>query len=87
MFGAFGASFQQEQEREQELADYVRNRDYKFCGRGRNHFSNYARRTEDDPIVHTLDNHIPHCSLEAFTYCTEYYIVLLYLPPQSSHKL
>jgi hypothetical protein len=62
----------EEQEREQELANYVRNRDYKFRGRERNLFSNYARRTEDDPVVLTLNSHIPHCSLEAFTSCTEH---------------
>jgi hypothetical protein len=77
----------EEQEREQELTKCVRNLDYKFCGIGRNHFSKYARRTEDNPDVLTLDNHVPHCSLEALPYCIGHHIALLSLPPHFSHKL
>jgi hypothetical protein len=78
--------YKEEHEREQELANYVRNLDYKFCGIhvARNHFSNYARRTENDPVVLILDNHMPHCSLETFIYCTEHYLVLLSSPATST---
>ena len=37
--------------------------------------------------VRTLYCHLPHCSLEALTCCTQHYIALLSLHPHSIHKL
>jgi len=63
------------QAEEKELADYVRYLVYKFFGTGRKHFINYFKWTEDDPVL-ILDGHMPHCSLDAVSFCTEHYITL-----------
>ena len=51
------------------------------------HFRDFVKPTETDPAILILDNHILHCSLEAIMYARENFIVLLTLPPHSSHKM
>jgi len=50
-------------------------------------FAKYARPTEDDPVLLTVDSHMTHCSLEAVTFCRQNYITLLSLLPHPSHNL
>jgi len=63
-------------EEEQELTDYVRYLDYKFFGIRKKHFTNYVKPIEDDPVLLILDSHMPHCSLDAVSFCTEHCITL-----------
>ena len=51
------------------------------------HFRDFVKPTETDPAILILDNYISHCSLEAIMYARENFIVLLTLPPHSSHKM
>lgn len=51
------------------------------------HFQDYIKSSEDDPVILILDNHSSHCTLEAITFCRNNFIVLLSLPPHGSHKM
>ncbi|XP_045500067.1 calphotin-like [Colias croceus] len=51
------------------------------------HFISYAKPTKDDPILLVLDNHDSHISLDVYTLCRDKGIVLLTLPPHTSHRL
>ena len=51
------------------------------------HFVNHAKPDKDDPVLLILDNHDSHLSIEALNFCKESGIILLSLPPHTSHKL
>lgn len=51
------------------------------------HFKKNENPTPEDPIMLILDNHSSHISLAAINKCREYQILLLSLPPHSSHRL
>lgn len=51
------------------------------------HFKDYAHPTKEDPILLVIDNHSSHINLEATNYARDHGIVILTLPPHSSHKI
>lgn len=51
------------------------------------HFKRNEKPTLEDPILLILDNHSSHISLAAINKCRENRILLLSLPPHSSHRL
>ena len=50
------------------------------------HFKKHVKPSADDPVLLVLDNHSSHCSIEAIDYCRENHIILLSIPPHSSHR-
>ncbi|XP_063932672.1 uncharacterized protein LOC135144577 [Zophobas morio] len=50
------------------------------------HFAAYVKPTQESPVLLILDNHSSHISLPAFNYCKENHIVVLSIPPHSSHR-
>ena len=51
------------------------------------HFQVFVQSSQEDPVLLILDNHPPHCSLEAIDTSRKYNICLVSLPPHASHKL
>lgn len=51
------------------------------------HFITYAKPSKKDPVLLILDNHESHISLDAFSLCREHGIIMLSLPPHTSHRL
>ena len=50
------------------------------------HFS-VINLSEEDPAWIILDNHTSHISVPIITFCRENHIVLLIIPPHTSHKM
>jgi hypothetical protein len=71
-------------EQKQELADYFRTVIIINVKKEKLH-KNYEKPLK--MIVFMLDNHMPHCSLEAVTLCREHSVTMPSLPPHSSHKI
>ncbi len=51
------------------------------------HFAAHERPSKSSPLLIILDNHETHINLPAINFCRDNGIVLLTLPPHSSHKL
>lgn len=51
------------------------------------HFSDNCNSTAEKPVLLILDNHGSHITLAAFQYCRDNHIVMLSLPPHSSHRM
>lgn len=51
------------------------------------HFASYSKCSVNDPVLLVMDNHSSHCTLKVFDYCKENGIVILTLPPHTSHRL
>ncbi|XP_072389296.1 uncharacterized protein [Diabrotica undecimpunctata] len=51
------------------------------------HFQKHVKATTDNKSLIIMDNHDSHVSLEAITYAKAHRIVLLTIPPHTSHKL
>lgn len=51
------------------------------------HFKDHVKPTQEEPVLLILDNHSSHCTLAAVNFCRENHIVLLSLPPHSSHRM
>jgi len=51
------------------------------------HFERYARPSNEVKSLLILDNHESHMSIEGLDYCKAHGIVVLTLPPHTSHKL
>lgn len=51
------------------------------------HFQKTVKSSKDDPVLLVLDNHSSHISLPIFDFCKKHAIVLLTIPPHTSHKL
>ena len=51
------------------------------------HFIEYAKPSVTSPVLMIFDNHESHCSIEAVRLAKENGIILLTLPPHTSHKL
>lgn len=51
------------------------------------HFTNHVKPSNDNKKLLILDNHESHLSYEAVSLATEVGIVLLTMPPHTSHKL
>lgn len=52
-----------------------------------NFFQKYARASIDNPVLLILDNHESHLSIKGLDFCKDNGIVVLSLPPHTSHKL
>lgn len=51
------------------------------------HFSDFTHASTVNKMLLILDNHTTHCTLEAYDFCKERGIVMLSLPPHTSHRL
>ncbi|KAJ8945555.1 hypothetical protein NQ318_020401 [Aromia moschata] len=51
------------------------------------HFHQHVKSSEKDPVLLILDNHGSHISLEIYAYCRSNGIVMVSLPPHTSHRL
>lgn len=51
------------------------------------HFISYAKPNVEEPILLVLDNHESHISLSCYLLCRQNGIVLLSLPPHTSHRM
>lgn len=51
------------------------------------HFVSFVKPTPSEPALLILDNHSSHISLQAYNYCKENGVVMLSLPPHTSHRL
>ncbi|XP_065684254.1 uncharacterized protein LOC136096658 [Hydra vulgaris] len=52
-----------------------------------NHFISFAKPTKDEPVLLVLDNHESHINLDCYLLCRGNGIVLLSLPPHTSHRM
>lgn len=50
------------------------------------HFQEFAKATTDSPVLLILDNHASHVNIDVVTKAKSLNIVMLSLPPHSSHK-
>jgi hypothetical protein len=51
------------------------------------HLVEYTHPALESPVLLIVDNHISHVSIEAISFCKENHIILLSIPPHTSHKL
>lgn len=51
------------------------------------HFARYVNASKEEPVLVVLDNHTTHSSLNSYKFCRENGIVLVSLPPHTSHRL
>lgn len=51
------------------------------------HFQSTVKSSQDDPVLLVLDNHVSHCTLQAYIFCKENGIIVLTIPPHTSHRL
>ncbi|KAJ3619091.1 hypothetical protein MTP99_005878 [Tenebrio molitor] len=51
------------------------------------HFQEFVKASLDDPVLLIMDNHSTHCTLEAYVFCKANGIILLTIPPHTSHRL
>lgn len=50
------------------------------------HFIDHAKPSMEDKVLLILDNHVSHCSYEAVVRARENGIVMITIPPHTSHK-
>lgn len=51
------------------------------------HFARTTKPTNNEPILLILDNHASHISIRIYNFCRKTGIILLSLPPHTSHRL
>lgn len=51
------------------------------------HFVQNSKCIKGKPVLLVLDNHTSHISLEAYEFCRDHGIVMVSLPPHTSHRL
>jgi len=51
------------------------------------HFHKHTYASTDDPVLLILDNHSSHLSIAAIEYCRQNGVIMLTLPPHSSHMI
>lgn len=51
------------------------------------HFQKFVKSTKEDPVLLLVDNHLTHCSLQAYTFCKENGIIVVTIPPHTSNRL
>ena len=51
------------------------------------HFKKFSNPSENAPVLLILDNHSSHISLKAYDFCKANHIIMLSIPPHSSHKI
>lgn len=49
------------------------------------YFIHHSNPTKENPVLLILDNHGSHISLQTYKFCRENHIVMLSLPPHTSH--
>lgn len=52
-----------------------------------NHFANFAKVSKENTALLVLDNHCTHSCLKSYTFCRDNGIVIVSLPPHTSHRL
>lgn len=50
------------------------------------HFVNYTKPSESEPVLLILDNHASHISLNIYEYCRLNFVLMLSIPPHTSHR-
>ncbi|KAH1021752.1 hypothetical protein HUJ04_011237 [Dendroctonus ponderosae] len=54
----------------------------------RQRMADYSRsHLSEDPVLLLLDNHSSHCSLNTYNFCKERGMILLTIPPHTSHRV
>lgn len=51
------------------------------------HFISFAKPTKESPVLLIMDNHTTHTTLAAYNICKDNNIIVVTLPPHSSHRL
>ncbi|KAI4466323.1 hypothetical protein MML48_3g00001809 [Holotrichia oblita] len=51
------------------------------------HFAQFVHVSVENKILLVLDNHSTHCSAEAYEFCRENGVIMVSLPPHTSHRL
>lgn len=51
------------------------------------HFVKFAKPSADEPVLLILDNHYSHSSYAAYMFCRENFIVVVSIPPHTSHRM
>lgn len=51
------------------------------------HFEDCVKISKEDPVLLLLDNHSSHCSLNVYNFCKERGIIILTIPPHTSHRV
>lgn len=51
------------------------------------HFKIHSKSSKDNPCLLVLDNHLSHISIKNYEYCEKHGIVLLPIPPHTSHRM
>ncbi|XP_039752852.1 uncharacterized protein LOC120628493 [Pararge aegeria] len=51
------------------------------------HFIGFSKPTAEQPVLLIMDNHNSHCTLEAWKVAKANHVVMLSIPPHSSHRL
>lgn len=51
------------------------------------HFREFTKPSLEDPVLLIMDNHATHCTLDVYRLCKSSGIVLLTIPPHTSHRL
>ena len=51
------------------------------------HFKEHSKVTAETPCLLILDNHLSHVSLKIYEYCNRHNIILLPIPPHTSHRM
>lgn len=51
------------------------------------HFASFIKVSKEDPALLVLDNHCTHSTLKSYNFCRDNGIVVVSLPPHTSHRL
>ncbi|KAJ4439318.1 hypothetical protein ANN_07440 [Periplaneta americana] len=51
------------------------------------HFSKFVKCSNENPVLLLLDNHYSHKTLEAYEFCKKHGIVVVSIPPHTSHRV
>lgn len=51
------------------------------------HFQKFVKASQEDPVLLIMDNHSTHSTLEAYKFCKANGVILLSIPPHTSHKI
>ncbi|XP_069671644.1 uncharacterized protein [Periplaneta americana] len=51
------------------------------------HFSKFVKCSNENPVLLLLDNHYSHMTLEAYEFCKKHGIVVVSIPPHTSHRV
>lgn len=51
------------------------------------HFVNFTNASKENPVLLIVDNHASHCSLSIYNFCRNNGVIMLSIPPHTSHRL